>query len=140
MDFGPVFRVSPNAYLVLRSDYTIVATNESYLRLLGRTAEALIGQSILDAFPADPQGRGEQGVAKFRAAVNQVVEIRQQVAIPAFHYPIAEYSGEKITFDQRVWNCMLTPIIEPGTELFILLATHEVAMSHFSHWNGETSG
>lgn len=137
MDFGPVFLVSPNAYLVLRSDYTIVAANRSYLRLLGRTAENLIGASILDAFPADPKGRGEQGVRRFRAALDQVVETAQPVALSAFHYPIANFSGKKITFDQRLWNCMLIPIVGLDPALLILLASHEIRMSHFSHWTGE---
>lgn len=133
MDFGPVFLASPNAYLVLRADYFITAANQSFLQLMGRSPESVIGHSILDAFPPNPQSDTNTGQTTIRNAVDRVVATRQPVTLTDFEYSIADFSGDRTRFHERLWNCALVPIVGADQVLHVLIATHDISAQHFSH-------
>ena len=88
MDFEPVFLASPNAYLVLGADYFIAAANQSFLHLMGRSPESVIGHSVLDAFPPNPHSDNNTDTdpATIRSAVDSVVATRLSIALPDFEY------------------------------------------------------
>jgi PAS domain S-box-containing protein len=60
--YGFLFGASPTPYLVIDPDLAIVAVNEAYLRATMTTEDQLLGRSIFDAFPNNPDDPHATGV------------------------------------------------------------------------------
>jgi len=52
--FECLFRLSPNAYVLLDRDLVIMDANAAYLSLTGRKLDDIRGQRLHEAFAADP--------------------------------------------------------------------------------------
>jgi len=54
LDFQALFARSPNPYVVLDLELTIVWANDAYLRVTARSRDEILGCKMFEAFPADP--------------------------------------------------------------------------------------
>jgi PAS domain S-box-containing protein len=63
-----VFEGSPNAYLVLTPDFSIVGANDAYLDAIGRPRDALVGHNAFDAFPENPNDEVAKSGSQLRAS------------------------------------------------------------------------
>ena len=52
-DMRDVLRATPDRYLVLAPDFTIVEATDAFLATTRTKREELVGRSVLDAFPDD---------------------------------------------------------------------------------------
>ena len=57
--FESLFRLSPNAYVLLAPDLAILDANDAYLRLTGRRREEILGQRLLETDARDTRDHGE---------------------------------------------------------------------------------
>lgn len=57
-DFAAILMGMPQPYLVLDIDLVIVGASDAYLDLTQRTRDDIVGRSILDAFPENPDAAG----------------------------------------------------------------------------------
>ena len=120
------FAEPPNAYALLRPDFTIVAVNRSYIELVGRTSREIVGESILDAFPADP-AESSEAVASFRRALRDAVDSVQRTCLSGLCYPIRTFHPDGAAFVHRWWDLVITPLCDAdGAVEFLLLHTRDV--------------
>ena len=54
IDFETLFASSPNPYVLLAPDLTIVTMNQAYLDATMRERHEIVGRKMFDAFPSDP--------------------------------------------------------------------------------------
>src|SRR6185312_12244834 len=89
--FESIFNTSPigNILLSPSSEAIILATNDAYLKVMSRRREDLIGVSVFDAFPADPNDPEDTGEATLRRSLARVIETGKPDTMPAAQrYPI----------------------------------------------------
>ena len=72
-DFESLFRLSPNAYLLLSSELIILDASHAYLRTTGRSRAELLGQRIDEAFPPDPLQPESTAIADLMASFQRVL-------------------------------------------------------------------
>lgn len=125
MDFKSLFALSPNPYVVLDPDLTIVWMNDAYLRATLRTREDITGRGIFDAFPSEP---GTESYDLLHNSLIRVLETGQIDEIALIRYDIVGPDGTMI---QKFWSATHTPILgDDGAVRHILQHTVDVTELH----------
>jgi len=118
--FESVFNSSPFGHYLLSPtpEAIILAVNDAFLKASVRTRGELVGVSLFDAFPGNPDDSDDTGVTDLRASLAQVRETGQPHTLPAVRYPIPVVlsTGETV-FEERFWSSTSTPIYGPDGAL-----------------------
>jgi PAS domain-containing protein len=67
-DFRVIFETAPGLYLVLTPDLTIAAVSDAYLRATMTVREDIVGRTLFDLFPDNPDDPAAAGVRNLRAS------------------------------------------------------------------------
>ena len=116
VDHEALFQASPNPYVVLAPDLTIVAANDAYLRVTMRRRGELIGRRMFDAFPSNPDSMRE-----LRASFDRVLAERAPDTLALIHYDISRAAPEGEEFEERYWSAVNTPILNERGEVALIL-------------------
>ncbi|MDY0963858.1 PAS domain-containing hybrid sensor histidine kinase/response regulator [Massilia sp. CFBP9026] len=118
--FESAFNSSPFGHYLLSPtpDAIILAVNDAFLKASSRTREELVGVSLFQAFPANPDDPDDTGEADLRASLDKVRATGLPDTLPAVRYPIPVVlpNGQTV-FEERFWTSTSTPIFGPGGEL-----------------------
>src|SRR4051812_28425639 len=89
-DFGKLFEQTPHPYLVLSPDpeFHIVAVNDAYLAKTMTRREAIIGRTLFEVFPDNPQQANPSGTSNLRASLQRVLASRSADTMPIQRYDI----------------------------------------------------
>jgi PAS domain S-box-containing protein len=124
IDFAALFDASPNPYVLLSPDLTIVDMNAAYLGATMRTREDLVGRNMFDAFP----GEGES-VEQLRASLERALSSGRADHLALIHYDIPRPDGNG--FEERFWSATHTPLrAADGAVAYILQHTVDVTELH----------
>ncbi len=111
--YQQLFEASPHPYLILRADssFTIVAVSNQYLDVTGTKRDAIVGQSIFDVFPDNPQDQTSTSVRDLRASLNHVVSKKQAdvMNVQKYDIPLRDGSG---AFELKYWSSVNTPVLD----------------------------
>lgn len=111
--YQQLFEASPHPYLILRADsgFTIVAVNDKYLEVTGTQRDAIVGQSIFDVFPDNPEDQASTSVRDLRASLNHAVSKKQTdvMNVQKYDIPLRDGSG---AFELKYWSPVNTPVLD----------------------------
>ncbi|WP_246844918.1 HWE histidine kinase domain-containing protein [Altererythrobacter sp. TH136] len=125
IDFAALLAKSPNPYVLIDRDLTIVWMNDAYLAATGRRREDILGQGMFQAFPSDPASESHRSLESSFSRVLRTGEVDELALI---RYDIANPSGE---MDTRFWSATHTPVHDDaGTVRYILQHTVDVTELH----------
>ncbi|BAP78291.1 response regulator receiver [Pseudomonas sp. MT-1] len=119
--FEALFRVSPNAYLLLDPDLVILDANAAYLELTARSIEEIAGRRIQDAFAADPQFPESTHVDELLDSFARVLRTKALDTLPVIRYSIAVSSGNGAAYEDRYWSATHTPLLDDNGEVIAIL-------------------
>jgi signal transduction histidine kinase/ActR/RegA family two-component response regulator len=120
-----VFNSSQHGNYLLSPDpqAIILAVNDAFLRASGRKREELLGISLFEAFPGNPDDPLDTGEAALRRSLALVVATGQPDTLPAVRYPIpVQLPNGEVVFEERFWNAVSTPVF--GADGRILCISH----------------
>lgn len=120
-NFKMVFQEIPDAYIIFKPDFTIVAFNNAYLKTIGIQAEAIIGKKIEEVFPDNPSG-SISSIEFMRAAVNQTIESGEPYTGGVVRYDIARSNG---IFEKRFWRTLFVPVKNSESEIAWIIGKAE---------------
>jgi PAS domain S-box-containing protein len=127
--FHELFNASPNAYMVLDREFRFVAANRAYLRTTGTRLQDLLGRSLFDAFPHDPDDPDNENARLLRTSLERVLQTRAADVIAFIPYRVARERGGPVSL--RYWSATHTPILDDAGEVgFILQHTVDVTDLH----------
>jgi PAS domain S-box-containing protein len=125
IDLAALFNASPNPYVILDRAFTIIGMNDAYLRVTMRARDDLVGRSMFDAFPSDPDSVSAR---MLRASLNRVVTEKVVDHLSLVPYPIARPDG---VLEERYWSATHTPMFDDAGEVaFVLQHTVDVTELH----------
>jgi PAS domain S-box-containing protein len=111
-DFHALFEATPNLYLVLSRDFTIVAVNHAYCRATMTQRAEILGRHLFDVFPDNPSDPAATGVGNLRASLMRVLQFRQPDAMALQKYDIRRPDSEGGGFEERFWSPLNSPVLD----------------------------
>jgi PAS domain S-box-containing protein len=118
--YEAVLNSSPTGHYLLSPspDPIILAANDTFLRTISRTREALVGKRLFAAFPGDPNDPKDTGVEALRNSLTRVIETGKPDALPLQRYPIIATTPDgKVHYEERFWSAVNAPIFDDNGQL-----------------------
>ncbi|QEI05611.1 response regulator [Pigmentiphaga aceris] len=122
-DFESLLNASPNAYMLMSADLTMIWANDAYVKTTSTAREAFIGRNVFDAFPNESNESINAGVLQLRASFDRVLKtgLPDTVAVVSYRVP----ADAPHTTD---WSATHTPLLGPdGRVAYVLQCTVEVS-------------
>ncbi len=109
IDYRAVFRAVPGPMALLTPDGIILDVNDDYLEASGRSREQVLGRSLFDAFPDNPDDPGMIGPGQLKGSFEAVVATGERDMIMPVRYDV-EDPGRPGKFEERYWAVVNTPM------------------------------
>lgn len=109
-DYRLFFESVPDPCLVLDRQYRMVAANKARLEATKTTLSDLLGHSIFELFPDNPNDPGATGVSNLRASLERVLKTGAQDVMALQKYDIPKPPSEGGGFEERYWSPINTPV------------------------------
>ncbi|MYZ47782.1 PAS domain-containing protein [Propylenella binzhouense] len=115
VDLAAIFRASPNPYVILDPDLTIVGANDAYLRATMRKLPEIVGRNMFEAFPSDP---ASESFRLLQGSFDRVRRNRSADHLPLIKYDIAGPDGR---LEERYWSATHVPLFDAAGGLAHIL-------------------
>ncbi len=124
MDFEKLLGQSPNPYVIMDRDLTLVWMNDAYLKVTMRSRQDLIGRKLFEAFPVDD---GSESFHQLARSLKRTISSAKPDEIALIRYDIEGPDGMSV----RYWSATHTPITNDAGEVeHILQHTIDVTELH----------
>lgn len=120
-DFRMLFESTPGLYLVLTPDLRIVAASDAYLRATMTKRDEVLGRSIFDVFPDNPDDPAATGVRNLSESLERVVRHRVADAMAVQKYDVRRPDSVGGEFEERYWSPINSPVLGPANELLYII-------------------
>lgn len=119
MDFRLLFESSPDLYLVLNPQLEIVAASDAYTRATLTRREDILGKTMFQIFPDNPDDPTAEGQRNLRASLQRVLLSGKPDTMPVQKYDIPRPDGKG--FEQRYWSPINIPILGKDSNIAYVL-------------------
>src|SRR5918996_745997 len=120
-DYQALFESAPGLYLVLTPDLKIVAVSNAYLQATMTKREAILGRSLFDVFPDNPDDPAASGVHNLRTSLQNVLKNRTADVMAVQKYDIRRPESEGGGFEERYWSPMNSPVFGLDGEIINII-------------------
>jgi PAS domain-containing protein len=120
--FQPEFEASPHPYMLLdpAPGLRIVDINDAYARATLTSRSDVVGRSLFEMFPDNPDDALADGVSNLYASLRTVVKTGQAHAMAVQRYDIRDPHGQ---FIERHWQPINSPVHD-GDGLLVYILHH----------------
>ena len=125
LDYQRLFESAPSPYLVLDRDFVIVAATDSYLAAT-MTTRHIIGRSLFDIFPDNPNDASATGTRNLRASLELVLRTGTPNTMPLQKYDIPKPQERGGGFEERYWSPVNSPVFSDGRITHIIHRVEDV--------------
>lgn len=134
-DFRVLFEAVPGLYLVMMADFTIVAVSEAYLSATRTVRSEILGLSIFEVFPDNPDDATATGTSNLRASLQRVLATRATDSMAVQKYDIRLPESEGGAFVERYWSPVNSPVLDAAGKVQYLIHRVEdvTAFVHLQH-------
>ncbi len=129
LDFKLLFESAPGLFLVLRpdADFTILGASNAYLRATLTERENIVGRSLFEVFPDNPDDPNATGASNLRASLERVLAAKASDAMAVQKYDIRRPPSEGGGFEERFWSPVNSPVLAAdGRILYIVHRVEDV--------------
>jgi serine phosphatase RsbU (regulator of sigma subunit) len=121
VDYAAVYQVLPGPVLLLTPDLVMVDANQAYVRVSGRSREALVGRYVFEVFPDDPGDPEASGPKTLRGSLERVLTTGERDAMAVQKYSV-EVPGRPGVYEERYWSTVNVPVV--GADGRVTLIVH----------------
>jgi signal transduction histidine kinase len=120
-NFRTLFESAPGLYLVLTTEFTIVAASDAYLRATMTRREDVLGRNLFEVFPDNPGDPAATGSRNLRVSLNRVLQNRTADAMAVQKYDIRRPEADGGAFEERYWSPVNSPVFNGGNEVVYII-------------------
>ena len=117
-DYKLVFESSPDLYIILDKDLTILAISDAHLKASLTERSRVTGQNVFDVFPDNPNEAGATGASNLRQSLEYVLKTKKTHSMPFQKYDIRNEGGD---FEERYWLVVNSPVFGSNGEMIYIL-------------------
>ena len=109
--------------LLFTPELELLHVNPAHSAMTGLSADAIVGKTMFEAFPPNPDEAGASAEAAIRQAVAAVLETGREADIGEVRHDIVNAKGE---FEARYFVAIHWPIIEDGQTVALLQRSEDI--------------
>jgi signal transduction histidine kinase len=117
-DYRVLFEALPGLYLVLDRDLHIVAASDAYLAATMTGRDDIIGKTMWEIFPDNPDDPAVQGSKHVRESQQRVLATGRSDTMAVQKYDIPRPDG---TYDVRYWSPMHVPVLDAAGDVVYVI-------------------
>ncbi len=114
LHFRALFESLPGLYLVLTPDLNIVAVSDAYLAATMTKRSEILGRSLFEVFPDNPDDASANGEANLRASLERVRQTQVSDTMAIQKYDVRRPDG---VFEERYWSPVNSPVFDADRRL-----------------------
>ena len=132
-DFRQLFEQAPGLYLVLDPELVIVAVSDAYVAATMTRREDLVGRSLFDAFPDNPDDPAASGTANLGSSLDRVRRHLVPDTMAVQKYDIRRPAEQGGGFEVRHWSPKNFPVLDHDGELAYIVHQVEDVTEYVEH-------
>ena len=111
-DFEALFEAAPGLLLAMLPDdaFHIAAASDTYLRATMTRREEIVGRSVFDAFPDNPDDPAARSTQGLRATLERARRERTLATMPVYQHDLRRPEAEGGGFEKRFWQTSVWPV------------------------------
>jgi len=117
VDFRALFEAAPGLYLVLSPRLDILAVSDAYLAATMTRRGDIVGRSLFDVFPDNPDDPSASGTRNLRASLAEVVRYGRSDTMAVQKYDIKRPEEDGGGFEERFWSPLNAPVFDRHGQL-----------------------
>ncbi|MEH1834400.1 MAG: response regulator [Nostoc sp.] len=117
LNFQTLFESIPGLYIVYSLDFVIVGGSDAYFRATKTKREEVVGRSLFEVFPDNPDDPNATGVRNLRASLSSVLKYRKPHTMAVQKYDIRRPESEGGGFEERYWTLTNSPVFDENGEM-----------------------
>jgi len=120
-----LFKASPGKILVLRPhSFEIVCVTDAYLRATMTREHDILGKTLFEVFPDNPDDPLAEGVQNLWASLQRVQSLKTADIVGVLRYPVRRPDG---SFEERYWSPVNSPVLDDAGDIeFIMHRVEDV--------------
>ncbi len=118
-DFRVLFESAPGLYLVLTPDLRIVAVSDAYLAATMTKRDDIVGRSLFEVFPDNPNDPKADGVRNLKASLDRVLKSCAADAMEVQKYDIRR--PDDGAFEARYWSPVNSPVLKDNQQVIYII-------------------
>jgi PAS domain S-box-containing protein len=119
-DYQALFQASPYPYLLIGTDFTIVAANAAYIAAVGVASEELVGRHLFDAFPRNPADPGSTNDDAVKQNIETAIATGKPQTTAFLRYAVPRATAAGTTFENRYWSTINTPVLDANGDVTLV--------------------
>lgn len=108
-DFLKIFNSLPGLFIVIKTDFTVVATSDNYAMTAMKTRDEMVGRRFFDLFPVDPLEPEYRNTV--RSSFERVIATGQEDIMPQQKYRLKVPESEGGGYEDRFWGSVNSPVL-----------------------------
>lgn len=120
-DFRVLFESAPDLYLVLTPDLDIVAASDAYLNATMTKREEILGRSLFEVFPDNPEDPNATGIRNLKASLDRVLQNQVRDTMPLQKYDVCRPQANGGGFEERHWIPINSPVFGEDQRLIYII-------------------
>jgi len=114
-----LFKASPDKILVLKPDtFEIIAVTDEYLKATMTRESDIVGKTMFEVFPDNPEEAQADGVRNLSASLRRVQSLKISDIMGVQRYPVRLDDG---SFDERFWSPVNSPVLNDEGEIDFIM-------------------
>jgi PAS domain S-box-containing protein len=118
-----IFKASPTPTSIIDVDsphFSFLNFNDAYSELNQLSGDNLVGKSIFEAFPENPEEDKPTGVQRLKASFKKVLKTKKSDELGKIRYDI---KGQHKQYRKEYWNVTNTPVFDDHGEVEAIINT-----------------
>ncbi len=119
--FKKLFECAPGLYLVLDTEFKIIAVTDAYLAATMTKRDQIIGKYCFDVFPDNPLDKTATGVTTVKSSFTRVLTEKKAdtISIQKYDIPIPIEAGGG--FEERYWSPANFPVFDDNNQVVYII-------------------
>ena len=121
IDFKYLFEGLPDLYLILDTEFKILAVSHAYAQATLTQSDAILGKGLFEVFPDNPNDPTAEGVRNLHASLRRVLQTRTADSMPIQKYDIRIPEDQGGGFQEKYWSPANTPVLNGDGEIMYII-------------------
>ena len=132
LNFQKLFESLPGLYLILSPDLKIIAVSNAYLTATMTIRDEIMGCSLFDVFPENPDDLISKSVSNLSSSLQKVLKNKVPDVMALQKYDIRRPEKKGGGFEVRYWSPLNSPVLSDKGEVLCII--HQVEdVTEFVH-------